>query len=106
MKHLLIGVVAIGVLTISAPVFAQPAASTAPGTNAGPAAASGGHVGSATRAHHRRHAVQSARNRSTGGGGTANQLNREELARFQANNPSSKNRMPVGGRATSGNTRS
>ena len=59
-------------------------------------------TGSQTRAHHRRHAVQSARNPSAGG--SAEQLNREEVARFQSNNPSSMNRMPAGGRATSGNT--
>ena len=105
MKHLLIGMVAVGALAISAPVLAQPAASAPPaGTNATSPAAPGMHVGSPTRAHHRRHAVQAARNKSTRTGSTANQLNREELARFQANSPSSMNRMPAGGRATSGNT--
>jgi len=105
MKHLLIGMVAFGALTISAPVLAQPATSTSPpDTTATPPAASTGQVGSPTRAHHRRHAVQSARHKSTGSGSSANQLNQEELARFQANNPSSMNRMPAGGRATSGKT--
>lgn len=103
MKRLLIGVVAIGALAISEPVWAQPATPAAPpGTDTSPPAASTKHVGSATRAHHRRHAVQSARNPSTGS--TANRLNQEELSRVQATNPSSMNRMPAGGRATSGRT--
>jgi len=47
MKHLLIGMVAFGALTISAPVLAQPATSTSPpGTTATPPAASTGQVGS------------------------------------------------------------
>jgi hypothetical protein len=105
MKHLLIGMVAVAALAISAPVLAQPVTSTPPpGTHTTPPAASAGHVGSPTRAHHRRHAVQSARNKSIGSRSSANQLNQEELARFQTNNPSSMNRMPAGGRATSGKT--
>jgi hypothetical protein len=105
MKHLLIGTMAVAVLAISGSVLAQPAPSMAqPGTNATPPAASTGHTGSVTRAHHRRHAVQSARNKSVGSGSSANQLNREELERSQATNPSSMNRMPAGGRSTSGKT--
>jgi hypothetical protein len=105
MKHLLIGTVAVAVLAISGPVLAQPATSMAPsGTNATAPAASTGHTGSVTRAHHRRHAVHSARNNSSGSGSSANQLNRGELEKFQATNPSSMNRMPAGGRPTSGNT--
>jgi hypothetical protein len=100
MKHLLIAAAVGAALAISAPVWAQPATST--GTNATPPAAPAGHMGSATRAHHRRHAVHAARNPSAGS--SANQLNQQELAKFQANNPPAMNRMPAGGRPTSGNT--
>lgn len=55
---------------------------------------------SVTRAHHRRHAVQSARNPSASG--QANQLNRQELSQLPGSNPTTMNRMSTGGRATSG----
>jgi hypothetical protein len=121
MKHLLIGVAAVAALAILAPVRAQPASSTPspsantpapPATSEAPSQMNrmpaGGRAtsdrgmgtGSSTRAHHRRHAVHAARNPSSGS--SADQLNREEVARFQSNNPSSMNRMPAGGRATSG----
>ena len=68
-----------------------------------------GATGSVTRAHHRRHTAQSARHTSAhgaaGGGGagdTADQLNRQELPQVQGGNPTTMNRMPAGGRATSG----
>jgi len=59
-----------------------------------------GATGSVTRAHHRRHAAQSARAPSDN---TADQLNRQELSQLPgAGNPTTMNRMSVGGRATSG----
>jgi hypothetical protein len=59
-----------------------------------------GATGSVTRAHHRRHAVQSARASSDN---TADQLNRQELSQLPGTgNPTTMNRMSVGGRATSG----
>ena len=103
MKYLLILAVAIAALAVSEPVRAQTAAPAAAPTGTDMTAApKAPHQGSVTRAHHRRHAVQSARHPSTKS--SANQLNQEELSRFQSNNPSSMNRMPAGGRATSGNT--
>jgi hypothetical protein len=121
MNRIFIGMAAAAALAIYAPVQAQPAPSTAPpsaNTPAPPATSApsqmnrmpaGGRAtsdrgmgtGSRTHAHHQRHATQSVRNPSAG---SAEQLNREEVARFQSNNPSSMNRMPAGGRATSGNT--
>jgi hypothetical protein len=56
--------------------------------------------GSGARAHHRRHAVQSAGKSSAGS--QADQLNQQELSRLQGSNPTTMNRMPAGGRATSG----
>lgn len=56
--------------------------------------------GSAARAHHRRHAVQSAK--GSAADNSANQLNRQELSQLQGGNPTTMNRMPAGGRATSG----
>ncbi len=100
MKHLLIGAAVVAALAISAPAGAQTAAST--GTNAAAPAAPAGHTGSVTRAHHRRHAVHAAKNPSAGT--PADQLNQQEVAKFQANNPASMNRMPAGGKPTSGNT--
>jgi len=94
MKYRLIGVAALAALAISEPAWAQQAAPAAPSTQAAPAAAAPKHVGSPTRAHHRRHAVQSAKNPSTNN--TANQLNSDELSHFQ-----SMNRMPAGGPPTS-----
>ena len=122
MNRIFIGMAAAAALAIYAPVRAQPAPSTAPpsaNTPAPPAASApsqmnrmpaGGRAtsdrgigtGSRTHPHHPRHATQSVRNSSAGG--SAEQLNREEVTRFQSNNPSSMNRMPAGGRATSGNT--
>jgi hypothetical protein len=64
-----------------------------------------GATGSVTRAHHRRHTVQSAQRASaqqTSAGGAADQLNRQELSQIQSGNPTTMNRMPAGGRATSG----
>jgi hypothetical protein len=52
------------------------------------------HTGSVTRAHHRRHAVESARNQSAGT--SADQLNQQELSTLQGDNPSQINRMPAG----------
>lgn len=94
MKYQLIGVAALAALAISEPAWAQQAAPAAPSTQPEPAAAAPEHVGSPTRAHHRRHAAQSAKNPSTNS--TANQLNRDELSHFQ-----STNQMPVGGPPTS-----
>ena len=61
-----------------------------------------GSTGSVVHAHHRRHAAQSAKN--TSAGGQADQLNRQELSQLQATNPTTMNRMSVGGKATSGGT--
>jgi hypothetical protein len=116
MKHLLIGAAAVAALAIAAPVWAQPAPSPPPGASApGPAATSampnqmnrmpaGGRAtserGSGVRGHHRRHAVQSAGKSSAGS--QADQLNQQELSRLQGTNPTTMNRMSVGGKATSG----
>ena len=115
MKHLLTGVAVAAALAIAAPVWAQnpsggggapaPAATPAPAPvqsmNRMPA---GGRAtserGSRARAHHRRHAVQSAGKSSADT--QANQLNRQELSQLQGTNPTTTNRMSVGGRATSG----
>lgn len=121
MKGLLIGVAAVAALAISVPVWAQPAPSTAPppgATAPAPAAQSatpsqmnrmpaGGRatsnrgMGTGTRAHHRRHAVELKS--SSSAGSQADQLNRQELSQLQGTNPTTMNRMSVGGRATSGN---
>src|ERR1700757_2199729 len=58
MKHIVIGMLAFALLAIPEAVSAQPTASSPP-------AVSTGHTGSQTRAHHRRHAVQSAKSKST-----------------------------------------
>ena len=94
MKYRLIGVAALAALAISEPAWAQQAAPAAPSTQTAPAAATPQHVGSPTRAHHRRHAVQSAKNPSTNS--SADQLNKDELSHFQ-----STNQMPAGGPPTS-----
>jgi len=91
MKYRLIGVAA---LAISEPAWAQQAGTAVPSAQTAPAAAMPKHVGSPTRAHHRRHAVQSAKHPSTKS--TANQLNKDELSHFQ-----STNQMPTGGPPTS-----
>jgi hypothetical protein len=106
MKHLLTGVAVAAVLGIAAPVWAQnPAPAPAPAPvqsmNRMPAGGSAtSERGSGARAHHRRHAVQSAGKSSAGS--QADQLNRQELSQLQGGNPTTMNRMPVGGRATSG----
>ena len=94
MKYRLIGVAALAALGLSEPAGAQQAAPAAPSAQTLPAAAAPKHVGSPTRAHHRRHAVQSATHASTKS--TANQLNKDELSHFQ-----STNQMPAGGPPTS-----
>jgi hypothetical protein len=94
MKYRLIGVAALAALSISEPARAQQAGTAAPSAQTAPAAAVPKHVGSPTRAHHRRHAVQSAKHPSTKS--TANQLNKDELSHFQ-----STNQMPTGGPPTS-----
>ncbi len=123
MKHLLISATAAAAIAISTPILAQPAPSTAPPPGAtapappvqsmnrmpagGRATSERGATGSVTRAHHRRHAVQSASRQSAGD--IANQLNQQELSQIQSGNPAATsgnptttNRMPAGGRATSG----
>ena len=99
MKHLLISA-AIAALAVSPPVWAQPAPTMPPSASAPAPAPHTGHTGSVTRAHHRRHAVQSGR--STSADKSANQLNQQELSTMGSGNPSPMNRMPAGGRATSG----
>jgi hypothetical protein len=119
MKHLLIGGAAVAALAIAAPVWAQPAPSAPPpGASApGPAApsamphqmnrmpAGGGATsergtGPLPRTHHPRHAGHAARTPSAGS--QADQLNQQELSRLQGTNPTTMNRMSVGGKATSG----
>jgi len=115
MKHRLIAASAIAAMAVSTPLWAQPTpVNPSPsGVNmgppvqssnrmpaGGPATSERGLPGSVERAHHRRHATgHAARARSTG---TADQLNRQELATIQSGNPTTLNRMPAGGRATSG----
>jgi hypothetical protein len=60
-------------------------------------------TGSKTSAHHHRHAVQTARNPSADN--SADQVNQQELSTLPAANPTTMNRMPAGGRATSGTSR-
>ena len=106
MKHLLTGVAVAAALAIAAPVWAQnPAPAPAPAPvqsmNRMPAGGSAtSERGSGARAHHRRHAVQSAGKSSAGS--QADQLNRQELSQLQGANPTTMNRMSVGGKATSG----
>jgi hypothetical protein len=94
MKYRLIGVAALAALAISEPAWAQQAATAAPSAQTAPAAAMPEHVGSPTRAHHRRHAVHAAKHPSTNS--SANQLNKDELSHFQ-----STNQMLAGGPPTS-----
>ncbi len=119
MKHLLIGGAAAAALAIAAPVWAQPAPSAAPPGASAPAPAAtsampnqmnrmpaGGRAtssrgtGPVPRTHHPHHTARAARNPAAGS--TADQLNRQELSQLQATNPTTMNRMPVGGKATSG----
>jgi hypothetical protein len=104
MKHLLTGVAVAAALAIAAPVWAQnPAPTPAPvqSMNRMPAGGSAtSERGSGARAHHRHHAVQSAGKSSAGS--QADQLNRQELSQLQGTNPTTMNRMSVGGKATSG----
>jgi hypothetical protein len=106
MKHLLTGVAVAASLAIAAPVWAQnPAPTPAPAPvqsmNRMPAGGSAtSERGSGARAHHRRHAAQSAGKSSAGS--QADQLNRQELSQLQGANPTTMNRMSVGGKATSG----
>ena len=113
MKHLLTGVAVAAALAITAPGWAQNPSGGAPAPAAAPAPApvqsmnrmpAGGSAtserGSGARAHHRRHAVQSAG--SSSAGSQADQLNRQELSQLQGTNPTTMNRMSVGGKATSG----
>jgi hypothetical protein len=108
MKHLLYGIAAIGVLAISAPVWAQPAASTTP-----PAAYSGSSPRGETSAeraapsHHMHHPRHAAAYHGVGrrpGQGAADELNRQELTRLDRTSPTSVNRMSTGGRVISGGT--
>ena len=137
MKHLRTGVAVVAALAFSAPVWAQPANPSGgnpvglPGPNPGgpgltpyttgqpaPTAES---TSAMPPKHHAHHAKTAAHHRGKAPqltGGTANQLNQEELARLQAGNfsnppvepsnplppspaPTSGGRMSTGGRATS-----
>ncbi len=131
MKQFVIAVTAMAAIAISTPLSAQPAqpapASPPPSGAAAPAppvqsmnrmpaggraTSERGQTGSVTRAHHRRHSAHGARQQSTG---AADQLNRQELTNIQSGNPAqgaapggnptTLNRMPAGGRATSGSNR-
>jgi hypothetical protein len=133
MKHLLTGVAVVVVLAISAPVWAQPAnpapsgrmpaggRETSEPTNI-PSTPSASDTTSAMPPMHH-HARKGSHGRMAGHpqstGSTADQLNQEELARLQAGNTSMPaappapgvsanpqlNRMPAGGRSTSGTAR-
>lgn len=116
MKHLSIGLAAIAVLAVSPSLRAQPQQppSTAPAhvqsTNRMPA---GGKVisdrgmpSAVERAHMRHHAarhhtVQTARSATDH---SANQLNQQERSSLPSSNPTTMNRMSVGGKPTSGGT--
>ncbi len=108
MKRFAIGAAAIAILAMSAPLSAQqvPAPATpAPSTAApaqemnrmpagGKATSERGQTGSVTRAHHRRHTARSTKSKhvSTSAAQTPS----------PAANPTTTNRMPAGGGATSG----
>lgn len=116
MKHLFTGIAVAAALAIAAPVWAQnpnggnsmgnpaPAAAPVQSMNrmpaGGRATSERGATGSVTRAHHRRHAAQAASAPSAGT--SADELNRQELSQLQSGNPTTMNRMSVGGKATSG----
>lgn len=116
MKHLSIGLAAIAALAISAPVWAQPAPSTAPppGVNApaptaapvqsmnrmpagGRATSERGARGSVARGHHSRHAVHPAGHPS-GANSQTEQLNRQELSQVTGRQPN-RDEPDVGRRA-------
>jgi hypothetical protein len=138
MKHLLTGVAVVAALAFSAPVWAQnpgpnpggsalsgPRTTAAPPPSAPPAAMAPSAMSESSSAmppkHHAHHAKTAVHHRGKAPqltGGTANQLNQEELARLQAGNfsnppvepsnplppspaPTSGGRMSTGGRATS-----
>lgn len=120
MKHFLTPAIALAALAVSGPLFAQPAptnsppaATTAPAPvqslnrmpAGGRATSERGATGSVERAHHRRHAARASTHASQSTG-TADQLNRQELTNVQnanqGGNPTTMNRMSVGGRASSG----
>src|SRR5271169_6590206 len=109
MKHLLSGVAAAAALVVAVPVWAQsappaapPAAAAAPVQSmnrmpaGGRATSERGARGAAARGHHRSHAAHPS------AVSAADQLNRQELSQLQGGNPTTMNRMPAGGRATSG----
>jgi|SRR5271169_4128380 hypothetical protein len=112
MKHLLSGLAAAAALMVAVPVWAQSAPPAAPPSAAAPAPApvqsmnrmpAGGRAtsergarGAAARGHHRGHAAHPS------AVSAADQLNRQELSQLQGTNPTTTNRMSVGGRATSG----
>lgn len=113
MKRFVIGAATIAAIAFCAQGWAQPAEHIQPSNRmpaGGRATSERGAPGSVVRAHHRRHAVQSARHGAAGGqpsaGDMANQLNQQELSQIQSGNatmnPTTTNRMSVGGRATSG----
>ncbi len=122
MKRFVIGAATLAAIAFYGQSWAQPAPATSPPPGAtapappaqsmnrmpagGRATSERGATGSVTRTRHRQHTAQSAHHTSghasAGGGGTADQLNRQELSQVQGGNPTTMNRMPAGGRATSG----
>ncbi|MGA8759716.1 MAG: hypothetical protein WB611_26055 [Stellaceae bacterium] len=107
MKQLLISMAMFAALAIPVEVGAQtspPAQGAAQSVNrmstGGKATSERGAPASVTRAHHRHYTAKSARN--TSAGDVANQLNQQELANLQSTNPTTMNRMSVGGKPTSG----
>ena len=90
MKHPLTGAALVAALAIGAPALAQDTT----GAMQHPQA----------RAHHATHHKMASHPRGSqkSQGDIANQLNQQELSNIQATNPTTMNRMPAGGRATSG----
>jgi hypothetical protein len=126
MKLFLIAASAIVAIAVSTPLWAQPAPGNPPPSGAQAAAPvqsanrmpAGGRVtsergltGAVERAHHRRHATHAAARASQAQLGVADQLNGQEFAKIQSGNqpqsgnPSTLNRMPIGGKATSGSNK-
>ncbi len=120
MKRMLIGAAASAALFVCGPIWAQPAPTAAPPAGAqaaapaptmnrmpagGRATSDRGATGAAAQARHRRHGARPAKSKSASGGGEASQLNAQELQRVQSSETAPMNRMPAGGRATSGGTR-